>query len=455
LLRRNLELENPIFVVQVDRNDLDKQLYDRLVSARHLIGDVKAAESIEELRDLLRTRGGEVICSTIQKFRLKTKEGIEIEKEHPVLNESDNIIIIADEAHRTQYGFDTGFARYLYEALPNASRLGFTGTPISFSGADTVEVFGELIHTYDIKQAQEDNVTVPIYYVPRQIRLNIKKEDIDKAFEEITDDYEIDRIEQKKSKWTALASAAGAKERLKVLAGDLLNHFINRTSTLEGKAMVVCMTRENCVKLYDALTELPDCPEIKIVMTGRLGEDPEAWSKAGHITTKKQREAIKEKMKDINDPLKIVIVCDMWLTGTDIPCLHTLYIDKPMKGHNMIQDISRVNRVFMDKPHGLIVDYIGIVDELREATSKYTKGGGKGDPAPDIKKQAIPLFLQCLKDMRSTLPGNINYGDWRKLGHIDLEDRYSLIFGLLTDSDERRDDFLQLEYTLSKAFSVG
>ncbi|MBL8764307.1 MAG: DEAD/DEAH box helicase family protein, partial [Phycisphaerae bacterium] len=292
MLRREAVLNNPTFVIQVDRTDLDQQLHDQFVSARSLVGEVKHAKSVEDLRGLLQTQGGEVIFTTIEKFALR--EG---EAEHPVLSTRDNVIVIADEAHRSQYGFTKGFARWLGAALPNARRLGFTGTPVSFSGADTVEVFGDLVHVYDIRQSQDDKAT----------------------------------------------------------------------ATLKGKAMVVCMIRENCVRLYDALKALPGCPEIKVVMTGDLGKDPEAWSKAGHLTTKQQREAIKKRMIDADDPLSMVIVCDMWLTGTDIPCLHTLYVDKPMKGHTMIQAISRVNRVFSDKPHGLIVDYIGIGDELRAA----------------------------------------------------------------------------------------
>lgn len=402
LLRGRTELANPSFVIQVDRTDLDDQLHDEFVTARHLVGEVKHATSVDDLRQLLATEGGEVIFTTIEKFQLKENEA-----RHPVLSTRSNIIVIADEAHRTQYGFLEGYARYLVEALPNAKRLGFTGTPISFSGADTEEVFGDLIHTYDIKQSQEDKATVPIYYAPRQIKLHLSRKDIDAALREILKGRtpeELSHAERNRNRWAALAAAAGAKERVAELAPDLLAHFLDRTATLAGKAMAVCMTRENCVKLYDALTALQGCPEVKIVMTGDLGKDPKAWSQAGHITTKAQRTTIKERMKDINDSLKIVIVCDMWLTGTDIPCLHTLYVDKPMRGHNMIQAISRVNRVFRDKPHGLIVDYIGIGDDLREATASYSKGGGKGDPAPEIGETARPLFLQIVQEIRATLP---------------------------------------------------
>jgi type I restriction enzyme R subunit len=451
ILRRQPELKNPTFVLQVDRTDLDDQLHDQFIAARALVGDVKHADSTDELRELLRTEGGEVIFTTIEKFRLKSDSGVK-EIEHPVLSDRSNIIIIADEAHRSQYGFENGYARYLAEALPNARRIGFTGTPISFHSADTVEVFGNVIHVYDIKQSQEDKTTVPIYYEPRQVKLHLSRKDVDEALQEIAQGQNIDDLERKKSRWAALAKAAGAKERLDDLAKDLLDHFLTRIATLEGKAMVVCMTRENCVRLYNALTALPGCPEIKIVMTGNLGEDPEEWSKAGHLTTKLQRDSIKQRMKDPDDPLKMVIVCDMWLTGTDIPCLHTLYIDKPMKGHNMIQAISRVNRVFRDKPSGLIVDYIGIGEELRDATAKYTQGGGKGEPAPGIDEEAKPLFLACLNDVRKLLPANIDFGNWRRVSPIELEDRCALVYGLLTDTDEKRDEYLQGELRLTSSF---
>ena len=448
MLRRESGI-NPTFVIQVDRTDLDDQLHDQFVAARSLVGDVKHAESVDELRDMLQTEGGEVIFSTIEKFRLKTDEG---EIEHPVLSNRHDIIVIADEAHRSQYGFMQGFARYLGEALPNARRIGFTGTPVSFSGADTVEVFGELIHWYDIQQSQEDKATVKIFYEPRQARLHLNKTDVDTALADIVDEEPVGDLERRKSQWAALAKAAGSKQRVEAVAKDLLAHFNDRCATLEGKAIVVCMTRENCVGLYDALTALPGCPEVKIVMTGNLSKDPEAWSTDGHITTKKQRDAIKARMIDPDDPLKIVIVCDMWLTGTDIPCLHTLYVDKPMRGHNIIQAISRVNRVFRDKPAGLVVDYIGIGDELREATTTYTKGKGRGEPAPDVSEQAKPIFLQHLHDTRQLLPPNIDYGNWRTLSRIDLEDRYSLVFGHLTEDDDLRDHYLQSELNLSQSF---
>lgn len=235
ILRRHPEMQNPTFLIQVDRTDLDDQLHDQFVAARALVGDVKHADSVDRLRDLLRTEGGEVIFSTIEKFRLKSDADGPSEIEHPVLSLRSNIIVIADEAHRSQYGFLKGYARYLSEALPNAKRLGFTGTPISFSGADTVEVFGELIHTYDIQQAQEDHTTVPIYYAPRQVRLHLSRTDVDSALQEITTGEDVDDLERRKSRWAALAAAAGAKDRIDSLGEDLLAHFLDRTATLAGK----------------------------------------------------------------------------------------------------------------------------------------------------------------------------------------------------------------------------
>lgn len=447
ILRQRLELGNPTFVIEVDRNDLDDQLHDEFVAARSLVGPVEQAESVQELRQLLQTQAGGVVFTTIEKFRLKEEE-----LAHPVLSLRNNVIIIADEAHRSQYGFLQGYARYLAEALPNARRLGFTGTPISFSGADTEEVFGNVIHTYTIGQAQEDHATVPIFYAPRQIKLHLGDREVDAALAEIAAKFEPGEVERRKSRWAALAAAAGAKGRVEELATDLLAHFLDRTSTLRGKAMAVCMTRENCVRLYDEITKLPGCPEIKVVMTGNLSEDPPEWSEAGHFTTKAQRETIKERLRDMDDPLRIVIVCDMWLTGTDIPCLHTLYVDKPMRGHSLIQAISRVNRVFHDKPHGLIVDYIGIGDELRDATAKFAQAGDKAEPAPDISSTARPLFLGCRDEVRGLLPEGRDYGAWRGLPEIELEDLYALVYGRLADDDPLRNRFLQAEMRLSSAF---
>lgn len=456
ILRRLQELNNPTIVLQVDRADLDDQLHDHFIAASTLVGAVRHAESRDQLRDLLATGGGEVIFTTTEKFGLKTgPDGRPIETQHPVLSTRENIIVIADEAHRSQYGFLKGYARHLAEALPNAKRLGFTGTPISFGAADTVEVFGEYIHTYDIRQSQDDKATVPIWYAPRLVKLHLNTANIDPDLQEVVaaaGPTQTTDIERQKARWAQLAAAAGAKDRIERVGKDLLDHYKDRTQTLAGKAMVVCMTRENCVRMYDALRALPGCPEVKVVMTGNLGEDPDSWSAAGHLTTKPQRDAIKARMKNPKDPLSMVIVCDMWLTGTDIPCLHTLYVDKPMRGHNVIQAISRVNRVFSDKPHGLIVDYIGIGEELRAATATYTQGGGKGEPAPDVSERARPAFFEALEVVRGCLPEGRDWGGWRKLSRIEFEDLHSLAYGYLAEDDDLRDEFLDAVLRLTNAF---
>lgn len=462
MLRHHPDLGSPAFVIQVDRADLDNQLHDQFAVARHLVGEVQHADSVDELRKLLRTEGSEVIFTTIEKFaRKRGPDGKPVELSHPLLSNRSDIIVIADEAHRSQYGFLKGFARYLEDALPNAKRLGFTGTPLSFGGAEgsldsseTVEVFGSYIHTYDIRQAQEDGATVAIYYAPRRTDLHLGEGDIDAALAEAArkDGVESSELESKKSRWAALAEVAGTKLRLEAVATDLLEHFTERSTTLFGKAMVVCMTRKNCVRMFDALTALPGCPEVKVVMTGNLKKDPKEWSEQGHVTSKLQRDAIKKRMVDPDDPLKIVIVCDMWLTGTDIPCLHTLYVDKPMRGLSMVQAISRVNRVFRDKRHGLIVDYIGIGDDLREATNTYTQGGGKGEPAPDIDEQAVPLFRECLDEVRAILPEGRAWGAWRGLSAIEFEDLHLEVYAWLAEDDARRDAFIQAEHRLFNAY---
>jgi type I restriction enzyme R subunit len=451
ILRHHPQMENPTFVLQVDRTDLDDQLHDQFVAVKTLVGNVQHAESVEELRSLLRGEGGEVIFSTIEKFRLADDETM-----HPVLSERRNLIVIADEAHRTQYGLKEGFAHQLRRALPNASFIGFTGTPISFATADTAGVFGEVIHTYDMLQSRKDHSTVPIYYDPQLIRLELTNDKIDEELADIEEDA-ANVPQAQRARWAAVNEAAGTKERIAELAKTLLGHFQKRSQAIDGKAMVVCMSRRNCVRLYDALKLLPGCPEIKIVMTGNLSEDPPAWSQAGHITTKPQRDAIKARMKDSTDPLKIVIVRDMWLTGTDIPCLHTLYVDKPMKGHTLMQAIARVNRIFGDKPGGVVVDFIGIGDELKAAAKKYTQGGGRGNPAPNLNEEAKAAFMAALEEVRELLPAlaaGRSYGDWRGWPNIEFEDQFLKCCGHLMETDELRDDFLTAEAKLSCAFSL-
>lgn len=452
ILRRRLD--NPTFIIQVDRTDLDEQLHDNFVAARALVGEVKHAETVDELRDLLQTEGGEVIFTTIEKFRLR-----ESEARHPVLSERRNLIVIADEAHRTQYGLMDGFAYHLRRALPNASFIGFTGTPIDLADRDTQAVFGNIIHVYDIPQAQADKAIVPIYYEARLVKLHLVNPEVDKELEEITETQE--EAERLKSKWAAIEAAAGTQERLAEVAKDIVGHFEQRSASIVGKGMVVCMSRRICVRLHDEIIKLrpdwrdPDIDkgQIKIVMTGDLTKDPKAWNEQGHITTKEKRERIKARLKDINDPLKLVIVRDMWLTGTDIPCLHTLYVDKPMKGHSLMQAIARVNRVFRDKPGGLIVDFIGIGHSLKEAAKKYTSGGF-GRPTEDLDDAAKAQFFQELEAVRLQLPKGVAVAGWRDLSNIQMEDLCSRLFGWFTDTEKRRDDFLAAEKRVSAAFSL-
>jgi type I restriction enzyme, R subunit len=441
ILKQMPELQNPTIVIEVDRRDLDRQLYDNFVYAKDLVGDVDQADSTEKLREKLNTEGGGVIFSTIEKFRL-INEGDSKEERHPVLSDRDNIIVIADEAHRTQYGLIEGFARNIRDALPNASFIGFTGTPVDLKDADTVEVFGETIHVYDIKQAQQDGATVPIFYEPRLAKLHLANANVDEEAEEIVGSSD----EANRLKWAAIEDAAGSEDRVQKVANDILQHHLNRTESLPGKAMIVCMSRRNCVKMYDAITSFENCPETAVVMTGNIGKDPIEWNK--HFRTKKEFEAIKQRFKKPDDPLQIVIVRDMWLTGFDAPCVHTMYVDKIMKGHNLMQAIARVNRVFQDKPSGLIVDYIGIADNLKNATDKYTKCGGEGKPTID-KDDAFEMFVTIIEKAKKYPPDFIDYSKWRTL---DSGDKYMLVetcVNYIVKNEENTHSFLEAERALS------
>jgi type I restriction enzyme R subunit len=452
MLRKMDELKNPTIVIQVDRNDLDNQLYDNFVFAKDLVGSVHHAESIDQLRSLLSTEGGGIIFTTIEKFGLKRpvfgKEGV-YETEHPVLSERDNVIVIADEAHRTQYGLLDGLAANLRKALPNASFIGFTGTPIDLKDADTQEVFGETIHIYDIKQAVDDNATVRIIYEPRLAKLHLDNEEIDEEAEEITSIFE--SRESNRMKWAAIEDAAGADDRIQKVATDILEHYIKRSESLQGKAMIVCMSRRNCVKMYNALTSIEGCPETAIIMTTNIAKDPKDWNL--HSRTKAQQEAIKSRFKDPDDPLKFVIVRDMWLTGFDAPAVHTMYVDKIMVGHNLMQAIARVNRVFRDKPSGLIVDYIGIGNRLKDATNKYTGGGGKGKPSFDIDE----VFEQCIEQVeivKKFLPKDIDYSNWKGMRSSEKLLLVSKASSWIVKDDERANHFMQAEKIMSGLVSI-
>jgi type I restriction enzyme R subunit len=394
---RHPAMENPTLLIITDRNDLDDQLFGTFSSCQDLLRQTPVqAEDREHLKDLLQVAAGGVIFTTIQKF-LPDGKG----QQYPELSSRRNIVVIADEAHRSQYDFIDGFARHMHDALPNASFIGFTGTPIERSDRSTPAVFGDYIDTYDILRAVEDGATVPIYYEGRLAKIDLREEEkpaIDPEFEEITEGEEESAKQKLRSKWAALEAMVGTEKRIALVAEDLVNHFENRLQALDGKAMVVCMSRRICVDMYDAIVKLrpewhnedDDKGAVKIVMSGSASDRTE-WQP--HIRSKAGREALAKRFKDPGDPLKIVIVRDMWLTGFDCPSLHTMYVDKPMRGHGLMQAIARVNRVFKDKPGGLIVDYLGIADQLKRALADYTQAGGRGKAAID-QKEAVAVMLE-------------------------------------------------------------
>lgn len=448
ILRQMPELNNPTIVVQVDRFDLSKQLYEDFIAANDLVGSVSLADNTDDLRKLLSGEGGGVIFSTIEKFRLKDIESGR-EAEHPTLSIRDNIIVIADECHRTQYGLLQGFASNLRKALPNASFIGFTGTPVDTKDSDTRAVFGEVIHTYDIKQATEDNAVVPIFYEPRLAKLHLGNAQLEEEAEEIVQDVKPN--ERNRIMWAAAEDAAGSAERIEEVSKDILRHITERSKTLEGKSMIVCMSRRNCVKMYNALTAMEGCPETSVIMTSNIAKDPKDWNP--HIRTKEKMEAVKARFKDPDDPLKIVIVRDMWLTGFDNPPLHTLYIDKIMNGHNLIQAINRVATVFRDKPSGLIVDYIGIGDRLRDATKKYTSSGGKGEVTIDIE-EAFEMTKEFIAALKAKLPTEFDYHNWFGLREGDRLKLVSRATNHVVSDEESSKEFMLNELKMSGLATV-
>ncbi len=384
---REPAMENPTIVVLTDRNDLDDQLFGTFSRCADLLRQPPAqAANRADLRAKLAVESGGVVFTTIQKFFPEEKGD-----RHPLLSDRRNVVVIADEAHRSQYDFIDGFARHMRDALPNASFIGFTGTPIELRDANTRAVFGDYISVYDIQRAVEDEATVPIYYESRLAKLSIEESErpkIDPEFEEATEGEEISRKEKLKTKWAQLEAVVGTGERLKLVAADIVAHFENRLEAMDGKAMIVCMSRRICIDLYRELARLR--PEwrgdddnegsLKIVMTGDA-TDPADWQP--HIRNKPRREALAKRFRDPEDSLRVVLVRDMWLTGFDAPNLHTMYLDKPMRGHGLMQAIARVNRVFKDKPGGLVVDYLGLAHELKQALATYTESGGEGETAID------------------------------------------------------------------------
>ena len=395
---REPAMENPTLVVLTDRNDLDDQLFGTFSRCRDLLRQPPVqAESRADLRARLAVESGGVVFTTIQKFFLDeggdqpAPGGARRAGRHPVLSERRNIVVIADEAHRSQYDFIDGFARHMRDALPGASFVGFTGTPIELADANTRAVFGDYISIYDIQRAVEDGATVPIYYESRLAKLALdegERPNIDPGFEEATEGEELDRKERLKTKWAQLEAVVGAAKRVALVARDIIDHFERRLEAMDGKAMVVCMSRRICIDLYRELVRLrpewahadDDKGRIKVVMTGSAADPPD-WQP--HIRNKPRREALAKRFRDPGDPLRMVLVRDMWLTGFDAPSLHTMYVDKPMRGHGLMQAIARVNRVFRDKPGGLVVDYLGLAHELKRALATYTESGGTGRTALD------------------------------------------------------------------------
>ena len=394
---RELAMGNPTLVVLTDRNDLDDQLFATFARCADLLRQLPVqAVSRADLRVMLAVESGGVVFTTIQKFFPEEKGD-----RHPLLSDRRNVVVIADEAHRSQYDFIDGYARHMRDALPNASFIGFTGTPIELQDASTRAVFGDHISVYDIQRAVEDGATVPIYYESRLARLALdesEKPNIDPGFEEATEGEEIDRREKLKTKWAQLEAIVGAEKRVALVAEDIIAHFEKRLDAMDGKAMVVCMSRRICIALYRQLVRLrpewhcddDDGGALKVAMTG-AASDPSDWQK--HIRNKRRREALAKRFRDPDDPLRIVLVRDMWLTGFDAPSLHTMYVDKPMRGHGLMQAIARVNRVFRDKPGGLVVDYLGLAHELRRALATYTESGGTGQTALD-QGQAVAVMLE-------------------------------------------------------------
>lgn len=483
-------MENPTIVVITDRNDLDGQLFGVFSLAQDLLREQPVqAKMRQSLRELLANRpSGGIVFATIQKFMPG-----EDEDAFPVLSDRHNIVVIADEAHRTQYGFEAklkpirttklstgtaanegvlyqaadsttnqsfayqvGYAQHLRDALPNATFVAFTGTPVSSEDRDTRAVFGDYIHVYDMQQAKEDGATVAIYFESRLAKLGLKEselEQLDDDVDELAEDEEEGNQAKLKSKWAALEKVVGAEPRIARVAADLVNHFEERQKAQDGKAMVVAMSREICVHLYNEIVKLrpewhdpdPKMGALKIIMTGSASD--KALLRP-HIYSGQVKKDLEKRFKAPNDPLKMVIVRDMWLTGFDAPCVHTLYVDKPMKGHNLMQAIARVNRVFKDKQGGLVVDYIGIANELKSALKEYTASKGRGRPTVDAA-EAYAVLAEKLDILRGMLHG-YDYSDFLTSGHKRLAGAANFVLGQ-KDGKKR---FADTALAMSKAFSL-
>lgn len=474
-------MANPTLVVLTDRNDLDEQLFTTFSMCRDLIRQTPVrAENREDLKKILNRASGGVVFTTIQKFAPETGES-----EYPVLTDRRNVVVIADEAHRSQYGFRAkvdaktaaisyGFAKYLRDALPNASFIGFTGTPIEADDVNTPAVFGNYIDIYDISRAVEDGATVPIYYESRLARIELdenEKPNIDAEVSELTeDDPELEQ-ERFKKKWSTIEALVGSDKRITLIAKDIVDHFENRVAALDGKAMIVCMSRRICVKLYDEIIKLrpewhsedDNAGVIKVVMTGSASDSQE-WQQ--HIGNKKRRDDLAKRARDSKDPLKLVIVRDMWLTGFDAPSMHTMYVDKPMKGHGLMQAIARVNRVFRDKPAGLIVDYIGIAQNLKSALQQYSSSDQEKTGVDESEAIAVMVEkYEIVRDMfhefdyKSALAGTPQERLKMMAGAIEwiLDMQHKLAAKEKTDEGKKNAHrrYQDAVLALSKAFSLA
>jgi type I restriction enzyme R subunit len=450
-------MENPTIVMLTDRNDLDDQLFDTFSFCASLLRQIPVqAESRDHLRELLNVASGGVVFTTIQKFFPDEKGG-----KHPLLSDRRNIVVIADEAHRSQYDFIDGFAKHMRDGLPKASFIGFTGTPIESGDKNTQAVFGDYIDVYDILQSKEDKATVPIYYEARLAKIDLKPEErpkIDPNFEEVTEDAEESTKESLRRKWAQLEAMVGTEKRIALVAADLVQHWEARYAAMEGKAMVVCMSRRICVELYKAIQKLrpdwhhddDDKGTMKIVMSGSASDTLE-WQK--HIRSKKRREELAKAFKNPKKPFRIVIVRDMWLTGFDAPSLHTMYVDKPMRGHGLMQAIARVNRVFKDKPGGLVVDYLGLAEELKQALADYTNSKGKGDITLD-QELAVSEMLKRYEQVCDMF----HRFDYGAAAETTAAKRLPLIAQAaehVLGQDNGKQRYLQAVTELSKAFALA
>lgn len=470
MLLQQKAMNNPTLVVVTDRNDLDGQLYATFCNAVELLKQTPVqANDRDALRRLLAEReSGGIIFTTVQKFAL-----LEDEKHHPILNDRHNIVVISDEAHRSQYGlkatlsadgqYKFGYAKHMRDAIPFASFIGFTGTPISIDDKDTRAVFGGYVSIYDIQDAVDDGATVPIYYESRLAKLDLNHAEIaelsDQVDEVVEDEEDVSNREKTKGEWSRLEKLVGATPRLSQVAADLIEHFETRNATMDGKAMIVAMSRDICAHLYNEIIALrpewhSDDPEkgaIKIVMTGSASDKPLLQP---HIYNKKTKKRFEKRFKDINDPLKLVIVRDMWLTGFDAPCCHTMYVDKPMRGHNLMQAIARVNRVFKNKPGGLVVDYIGIANELKQALKTYTDSKGKGEPTRNAE-EAFSILLEKIDAIRGM------FGKTPKSDGLDISGYETQAYKLLVPAanyvlglEDGKKRFLDLVLAATKSYSL-